>query len=147
MTAPAGHEPIALEPQPTFRDHNFTYRIEFLEHPPVVAVTTSEHVNLSGWARLHEELLADPRVKELPLLLDHSKLDATFLHSDSVRMMGKIASDIDKELQPPRRAIVIAGGFQLGPDTEKSRAVGRRCRCREVRDFRSRGAALDWLVE
>jgi hypothetical protein len=134
-----------LEPESTVREDAFNYRIELLEAPPVVAVTTSGDAIVSGWARLHEGLRADPRVRGLPLLIDHCALDATFLTSDDLRVIGEMVTDMDKELQTPRRAVVVSGGFEFG--------LARMCHQRldadveqRVRPFRSREEALAWLV-
>jgi hypothetical protein len=126
----------------------FEYRIEFLTDPPVVVVTSSGPVDPAGWASLHEALLADPHVRGLPMLVDHSALDATFLLGDAARKMGEVASDMDKELRPPRRAIVIAPGFEFGLMRTSRAQLDEDVDVEpRVREFRSREAALAWLIE
>jgi hypothetical protein len=145
MTTHAVQDAIGL-PKLTFRDRDFSYRIEFLERPFVVAATTSGQAVVSGWARLHKELLADPRVRGLPLLIDHSDLDGTFLSNDDVRMLGQMVTDLDKELQSPRRAVVLTAAFEFG--------LARLCHSyldadveTRIRPFRTREGALAWLGE
>ena len=77
-------------------DHDFVYRIEILEDPPLVAVTTSGVATVSGWVRLHDGLRADPRVKGLPLLLDYTALDATLLTIGDVRSIGESVAALDR---------------------------------------------------
>jgi hypothetical protein len=123
---------------------DFSYQIRFLADPPARAVTTFGHVDLAGWTRLHEELLAEPRIRGLPLLLDHSQLDATFLQNADGRTMAEIAQDTDEELRPSRRAIVLVEGFEFGL-MQTCRAHLDADTASKVRAFRSRGAALAWL--
>jgi hypothetical protein len=136
----------ALEPEPTSPDHTFKYRIEFLERLLVVAVTTSGRVDLPGWVRLHQELLQNPFVLGLPILMDHSELDATFLLGDDCRALAQIVNDMDKKLQAPRRAIVLVDGFEFGLMRTSRAQVGADADQR-VRAFRSRADALAWLAD
>jgi hypothetical protein len=133
------------EMEPTVPNPEFNYRIEFLDDPPAVVVTTSGDAIVSGWARLYEELRADPRVSGLPLLTDHSALDPTFLTSDDLRVVGELVTDMDKELQTPRRAVVVEGGFGLGLARVSHEALDADVKER-VRAFASREDALAWLV-
>jgi hypothetical protein len=133
------------EPVPMVPNDDFNYRIEFLEDPPLVAVTMSGDAIVSGWVRLHEGLRADPRVKGLPLLIDHCGLDGTFLTSEDIRVIEGMVTDMDEELQTPRRAVVVSGDFEFG--------LARMCHQRldadveqRVGAFRSREAALAWLT-
>jgi hypothetical protein len=135
----------ALTPKRTSLDSDFSYRIEFVERPLVVAVTTSGQAVVSGWARLHADLLADPRVRGLPLLIDHSDLDGTFLSNDNLLTIGQMLSDLDKELHSPRRAVVLTAAFEFG--------LARMCQSHldadvetRIRPFRTREDALAWLV-
>ena len=89
MTPHAPQQAIALTSEPMAIDRDFVYRIEILEDPSLVAVTTSGDATVSGWARLHDGLRADPRVQGLPLLIDHTALDATFLTIGDVRLIGE----------------------------------------------------------
>ena len=136
---------IALTPDPTAFDRDFVYRIEILENPPLVAVTTSGEATVSGWARLHDGLRADPRVKGLPLLLDYTALDATFLTIEDVRLIGELVAGLDKDLHPPRRAVVVAGGFEFGLTRMCHQQLDADLEAR-VRAFRSREDALAWLA-
>jgi hypothetical protein len=134
------------EPEPTARALDFNHRIEFLDDPSVVVVTTSGDATVAGWASLHEGLRADPRVRGLPLLVDHCALDATFLTSNDLRVIGEMVTDMDKELQTPRRAVVVNGGFEFGLARVSHEALDAEVKDR-VRAFTSRQAALTWLAE
>jgi hypothetical protein len=144
MSPRAQQHAIALTPEPTAFGRDFVYRIEILEDPPLVAVTTSGDATVSGWTHLHDGLRADPRVKGLPLLIDYSALDATFLSTGDVRLIGESVAALDRDLHPPRRAVVVTGGFEFG--------LTRMCHLQldadlgaRVRAFRSREDALAWL--
>ena len=104
---------MAVTPDPTAFDRDFVYRIEILE-VATVAVMTSGDATVSGWARLHDGLRADPRVKRLPLLIDYTGLDATFLTIGDVRLIGESVAALDRHLHPPRRAVVVTSGFEFG---------------------------------
>jgi hypothetical protein len=49
MTPRAPQQAIALTPKRTALVRDLVYRIEILEDPPVVAVTTSGDAPVSGW--------------------------------------------------------------------------------------------------
>jgi hypothetical protein len=132
----------ARAPEP---DHDFDYRIEFLERPPAVVVTTSGYAVLSGWARLHEALLADPRVRDRSLLMDHSELDGTFLLNDDLRTLGQMVTDMDDKLHSPRRAVVLGSGLEFGLARVCHQQLDPEVEQR-VRAFRSRADALAWLT-
>jgi hypothetical protein len=136
---------IALTPEPTALDRDFAYRIEILEVPPLVAVTTSGDATVAGWARLHDGLRADPRVKGLPLLIDHTALDATFLTMADVRSIGELVAALDKDLHIPRRAVVVRGGFEFGLTRMCHQQLDADLEAR-VRAFRSREDALAWVA-
>ena len=145
MTPQAPQDAIALGPEPTAFDRDFVYRIEILEDPPLVAVTTSGDATVAGWVRLHDGLRADPRVKGLPLLIDYSALDATFLTIEDVRLIGELVAALDKDLHPPRRAVVVTGGFEFGLTRMCHQQLDADLEAR-VRAFRSREDALAWLA-
>ena len=145
MTPQAPQDAIALRPEPTAFDRDFVYRIEILEDPPLVAVTTSGDATVSGWARLHDGLRADPRVKGLSLLIDYSALDATFLAIGDVRRIGALVAALDKDLHPPRRAVVVTGGLEFGLTRMCHQQLDADLEAR-VRAFRSREDALAWLA-
>jgi hypothetical protein len=145
MIFPAPQHAIALTPEPPALARDFVYRVEILEDPPLVAVTTSGDATVSGWAKLHDGLRADPRVKGLPLLIDCSALDATFLRIGDVRLIGESVAALDRDLHPPRRAVVVTGDFEFG--------LTRMCHLQldadleaRVRAFRSCEDALVWLA-
>ena len=63
MTPHGLQQAIALTSEPMALARDFAYRIEIREDPPLVAVTTSGDATVSGWARLHDGLRADPASK------------------------------------------------------------------------------------
>ena len=142
---PCAPQAIALGPEPTAFDRDFVYRIEILEDPPLVAVTTSGEATVSGWARLHDGLRADPRVRGLPLLIDYSALDATFLTIGDVRLVGESVAALDRDLHPPRRAVVVTNGLEFGLTRMCHQQLDAELAAR-VRAFRSREDALAWLA-
>jgi hypothetical protein len=144
MTPHALQHATALIPEPTALDREFVYRIEILEDPRLAAVTTSGLAKVSGWASLHDGLRADPRVKGRPLLIDCSALDATFLTIADVQVIGQLVAAFDKELHPPRRAVVVNGGFEFGLTRMCHQQFDADLKAR-VRAFRSREDALAWL--
>ena len=145
MTPQASQDSIALRPEPTAFDRDFVYRIEILEDPPLVAVTTSGEGTVSGWVHLHDGLRADTRVKGLPLLIDHTALDATCLTIGEVRLIGELVAALDRDLHPPRRAVVVSSGFEFGLTRMCHQQLGADLQAR-VRAFRSREDALAWLA-
>ena len=145
MTPHAPQQAIALTSEPMAIDRDFVYRIEILEDPSLVAVTTSGDATVSGWARLHDGLRADPRVQGLPLLIDYTALDATFLTTGDVRLIGESVAALDKDLHPPRRAVVVAGGFEFGLTRMCHQQLDADLEAR-IRVFRSREDALAWLA-
>ena len=145
MTPQAPQHTIALRPEPTAFDRDFVYRIEILEDPPLVAVTTSGDATVSGWVRLHDGLRADPRVRGLQLLIDYSALDATFLTIEDVRLIGELVAALDNDLHPPRRAVVVAGALEFGLTRMCHQQLDADLEAR-VRAFRSREDALAWLA-
>ena len=136
---------IALAPEPTAVDHDFVYRIEILEDPPLVAVTTSGVATVSGWVRLHDGLRADPRVRGLPLLLDYTALDATLLTIGDVRSIGESVAALDRDLHPPLRAVVVTSGFEFGLTRMCHQQLDADLEAR-VGAFRTREDALAWLA-
>ena len=104
MTPRAAHA-IDLGQRSTLLDRDFVYRIEILEDPALVVVTASGDAIVSGWARLHDALRADPRVRGLPLLVDYSALDGTFLTMRDIRVIGQLVAALDEDLHPPWRAV------------------------------------------
>ena len=145
MTPDALQHAIALTPDPAALDRDFVYRIEILEDPPLVAVTTSGDATVSGWVHLHDGLRADPRVQGLPLLIDYSALDATFLAIGDVRLIGELVAALDKDLHPPLRAVVVAGALEFGLTRMCHQQLDADLETR-VRAFRSRENALAWLA-
>ena len=145
MTPHALQQAIALASEPMAVDRDFVYRIEILEDPPHVAVTTSGDATVSSWARLHDGLRADPRVKGLPLLIDHTALDATCLTMGDVRLIGELVADLDKDLHPPRRAVVVSSGVEFGLTRMCHQQLGADLEAR-VRAFRTCEDALAWVA-
>ena len=141
--APQPATTLTLEPTAVARD--FVYRIEILENPPLVAVTTSGDATVSGWARFHDALRADPRVKGLPLVIDYTALDATLLTIGEVRLIGQLVAALDKDLHPPRRAAVVTAGFEFGLTRMCHQQLGAELEAR-VQAFTSREDALAWLA-
>ena len=136
---------IALAPEPTAGHHDFFYRIEILDDPPLVAVTASGVATVSGWARLHHGLRTDPRVDGLPLLIDYTALDATFLTIGDVRLIGELVAALDRDLHPPLRAVVVASGFEFGLTRMCHQQLDADLEAR-VGVFRAREDALAWLA-
>jgi hypothetical protein len=120
------------------------HRLEFHDDPPIVTVVTSGIAEPAGWERLHEELLADPRVQGRALLIDHCELDVASLSAEAVRKIGRSVKSVTEKLGPIRRAVVVTDGFryglarmakaELGPEVEET-----------VRVFTSSSEALAWL--
>ena len=145
MIPHAQRHAIGLAPEPAALDRAFAYRIEILEDPPHVAVTTSGDATVSGWTRLHDGLRADPRVKGLPLLIDYTALDGTFLTIGDVRLIGESVAALDRDLHPPLRAVVVASGFEFGLTRMCHQQLDADLEAR-VRAFRSLEDALAWLA-
>lgn len=121
------------------------HRIEFIDNPPCVTVTTSGEADWRGWYRYYEELVADRRFRPgLPILIDHSAIDASSLSTAEVGTVARIAAGFEAKLQPSRRAIVVSDALKFGlarmvqgiadPDATSSGI------------FRSREEALEWLA-
>jgi hypothetical protein len=145
MTPQAQQHPVALMPEPTALGRDLVYRIEILEDPPLVSVTTSGTATVFGWACLHDALRADPRVKGLPLLIDYTALDVTLLTIGDVRLIGELLAALDRDLHPPRRAAVVTSGLEFGLTRMCHLQLDAELETR-VRAFRSREDALAWLA-
>ena len=86
-----------------------------------------------------------PRVKGLPLLIDYTALDGTFLTIGDVRLIGESVAALDRDLHPPLRAVVVASGFEFGLTRMCHQQLDADLEAR-VRAFRSLEDALAWLA-
>jgi hypothetical protein len=122
------------------------YRIEFLVDPPAVAVVTLGRAEVEGWTRFHGELRNDARARGLPLLVDHSDLDASSLSGDDVRKIGQSVLSFHRSMHAPRRAVVVASSFAFGL-TRMAHAQLGSAGDQTVKVFRSVEEARAWLTD
>ncbi|HWJ44140.1 MAG TPA: hypothetical protein VNR63_02045 [Gaiellaceae bacterium] len=91
------------------------HAIEFSVDPAIALVRTLGRAEVDGWRRYHDELLADARyVPGMPMLVDHSGLDATRLTADQVRAIADVVASYEERLHHGPRAIVAPGPLRFG---------------------------------
>jgi hypothetical protein len=92
-------------------DHTFEFPIDV----PIAIVRTLGDAELEGWRRYHDDLLADPRfVPGMPLLVDHTDLDATGMTAGDARAIGDLVASYQAALRNSPRAVVVPDRFRYG---------------------------------
>jgi hypothetical protein len=109
-----------------------------------VTITTSGRVDVADVARLVLELVSDPRWRPgMPILADHSALDARDLMADGARRIGHIFVNFGHEIGPSPLAVVVANRITYGL-VRMASAFGLRAPLK-IKTFYTRPEAEAWL--
>lgn len=120
--------------------------IEFAEGPAGVIITTFGAADLEGFARMSDDLLLDSRFRPgMPIVVDHSQLDATPLKSDAIDEIRRCVERQAGRFGSSAVAIVVPDAFTFGL-ARMSLPRGSDVLL-NVSVFISRDDALAWLWE
>lgn len=123
-------------------------RVEFLITfgftPEAAILTTSGVARVEDFRKMNEALIDDPRFHAgMPILVDHTSLDASVLTPTDVRAIGEFVASIGERLGPRSVAVVVPDKLTFGfVRMGEMRANQRQL---SVKIFYSLPEAVQWL--
>jgi len=120
------------------------YTVEFTGDR--VILTTAGEVDVADVERLVRELVADPRFTPgLPILADHTQLEAASLTSAETRQIGLIFVDFGARIGPSPLSVVVRDAVTFG--LVRMAATYAAAAPLKAKVFYSRAEAEAWLAE
>jgi hypothetical protein len=91
------------------------FLIEFGFTPEAAIVTTSGVARVEDFRKMSEALVDDPRFEAgMPILIDHTSLDASVLTPTDVRAIGEFVATIGDRIGPSSIAVVVPDKLTFG---------------------------------
>jgi hypothetical protein len=91
------------------------FLIEFGFTPEAAILTTSGVARVEDFRTMSEALVGDPRFRAgMPILIDHTSLDASVLTPTDVRTIGEFVATIGERLGPSSIAVVVPDKLTFG---------------------------------
>jgi hypothetical protein len=95
------------------------FRVEFLLNfgltPEAAILTTSGVARVENFLEMSQALVDDPRFRPgMPILIDHTRLDASVLTATDIRAIGEFVATIGGKLGPSSIAVVVPDKLTFG---------------------------------
>ena len=120
------------------------FAINFALTPEAAFLTTSGVARVEDFRQMNEALVGDPRFQPgMPILVDHTRLDASVLTATDIRAIGEFVATIGGRLGPSSIAVVVPDKLTFGfVRMGEMRANQPQL---DVRIFYSLAEAREWL--
>jgi hypothetical protein len=91
------------------------YVINFIPRREAVIITTCGPASVDRFRHLNQTLVDDPRFQPgMPILIDHTALDATALTATDIRAVGEFVATIGKRIGASSIAVVVPDRLTFG---------------------------------
>ena len=91
------------------------FLITFRVNPEAMILTTSGVAHVDEFREMSQALIDDPRFRPgVPILIDHSSLDASVLTATDVRAIGDFVATIGERIGPNSIAVVVPDKLTFG---------------------------------
>jgi hypothetical protein len=89
--------------------------INFIPRREAVIITTCGPASVNRFRHLNQTLVDDPRFQPgMPILIDHTALDATALTATDIRAIGEFVATIGKRIGASSIAVVVPDRLTFG---------------------------------
>jgi hypothetical protein len=91
------------------------FAITFRVHPKAAVITTFGVARVDDFRQMSQALIDDPRYRPgMPLLVDHSSLDASVLTPTDIRAIGDFVATIGDKIGASSIAVVVPDKLTFG---------------------------------
>jgi hypothetical protein len=91
------------------------FLLDFQANPEAAVVTTFGVARVEDFRTMSEALIDDPQFRHgMPILIDHSSLDASVLTATDIRAIGDFVATIGERIGPSSIAVVVPDKLTFG---------------------------------